>query len=281
MSLSDWLRRYKLKKRVHANLREIETRHVIPRAHELDAPLVVSLTSFPPRFPQLVHTLRCLLNQTIQPDNVVLWCAVSDIPALPQEILDMKSQGLSIAPCDDLRSYKKLVPALIEDPHRYIATADDDLHYPADWLEQMVKTVRKHPRRIAAHRAHRIAYTSEGEIRPYRDWAKNIEGAVEGDDIFATGGAGALYPPGSLHQSATDRDKFMALCPTADDLWFYWMARKQGSIVRHIGPKTRIVEWPGSQQVNLRSVNLGDGTENGNDVAISALLAEFGPPVPA
>ncbi len=278
MNLSDLLRHYKRAKRVRANLREIETRRITPRPHGLDAPLIVSLTSFPLRFPQLVHTLRCLLNQTMQPDDVVLWCTPGDMAALPQEIRDMKSQGLRIAPCEDLRSYMKLVPALIEDPCRYIATADDDLHYPADWLEQMVETVRTHPNHIAAHRAHRIAYTPEGNMRPYRDWTKNIEGAVEGADIFATGVAGVLYPPGVLHRSVTERDKFTTLCPSADDVWFHWMARKNGTTVRHIGPKIRIVEWPGSQQVSLRSVNLGDG--NGNDVAISALLAELGPPVP-
>ena len=280
MSLSDWLRDYKWRKRVRANLREIENRRVTPRPHGLDAPLIVSLTSFPPRFPQLIHTLRCLLVQTMQPDAVIFWCAHDDMGALPQEIVDLQSKGLRIAPCDDLRSYKKLVPALMEDPNRYIATADDDLHYPSDWLEKMVEIAHKHPGRIAAHRAHRITYTPEGNMRPYREWTKNIECVAEGADIFATNGGGALYPPGALHQTVTDRDKFMALCPTADDVWFYWMARKKGSIIRHIGPKIRIVEWPGSQQVNLRSINLGAGTGNGNDVAIAALLAELGPAVP-
>lgn len=254
MSLVDWLRGYKLRKRVRAKLREIETRRITPRPHGLDAPLVISLTSFPPRFPQLVHTLRCLLAQTIRPDAVILWCAYDDIGTLPKEILDLQSKGLRIARCDDLRSYKKLVPALIEEPNRYIATADDDLHYPSNWLEKLVVTARAHPGRIVAHRAHRIAYTPEGNMRPYRDWKKNIEGVVEGADIFATGSGGVLYPPGVLHQSVTDSDKFTALCPTADDIWFYWMARKKGSIIRHIGPKIRIVEWPGSQQVNLRSI---------------------------
>ena len=279
MSVSDWVRHYKWKMRVRANLREIERRTVTPRPHGLDAPLVISLTSYPARFPQLFHTLRCLLNQTVTPDAVIFWCAHEDMAALPPEILGLKSHGLQIAPCDDLRSYKKLIPALIENPARYIATADDDLHYPADWLERMVDTILAHPGRIAAHRAHRVAFSPEGTPRPYRYWKKNIAGAIEGADIFATGCGGVLYPPGSLHEEVALSSKFLSLCPTADDVWFYWMARMKGSLVRHIGPKTRIVEWPGSQKTNLRSVNLGNALVNGNDTAVSALLAEYGPPI--
>jgi len=40
--------------------------------------------------------------------------------------------------CPNWRSYKKMVPALLEAPGAYIVTADDDVYYPADWLEKLV-----------------------------------------------------------------------------------------------------------------------------------------------
>ena len=279
MSTADRFREWKWRRRVRANIREIESRSISTRPHGLDAPLIVSLTSFPPRFPQLVYTLRCLLSQTVRPDEVVLWCSKADIGSLPGEACALQDQGLRIAGVPDLRSFKKLVPALLENPNRYIATADDDLHYRADWLEEMVKVAKQHRGKIISHRAHQITFSQDGAFRPYAEWNKNIAGEVEGPEIFATGVGGALYPPQSLHTDATDADMFMTLCPTADDIWFYWMARKAGIVVRHIGPGTRIVEWSGSQDHSLKSVNLGASADNGNDAAITALLEAYGWPL--
>jgi hypothetical protein len=47
----------------------------------------------------------------------------------------------------------------------------------------------------------------------YERWKRNISGAVEGPDIFATGVGGVLYPPQSLHLDVLREDLFMALCP--------------------------------------------------------------------
>ena len=47
------------------------------------------------------------------------------------------------------------------------------------------------------------------------------------------GGAGTLYPPNSLPFSlVTDRELFMDLAPTSDNIWFWLMAVKNGVKVR-------------------------------------------------
>lgn len=255
-------------------------RRVTPRAHALEAPLVVSLTSYPRRFAVLHLTLSCLLRQTIRPDAVILWIADADFDQLPAPVLKLQKQGLVIRRIHrarSLKSFKKIIPALREMPDAYIATADDDLYYPADWLEGLVDTVAAHPGRIAAQRAHRILYLNDGRMESYERWKKNISGAVEGADIFGTGAGGILYPPGSLHPDVLREDLFLTLCPLADDLWLYWMAQRLGTVVRHVGPPRRIIEWPGSQVDSLRSVNLGKPGESGNDRAIAALINHFGP----
>ncbi len=278
MGLSDWWRNTKYKRRVRAHLREIDSRAVTPKPHGLDAPLVVSLTSFPPRFPQLVHTLRCLLTQTVAPDAVVLWCAKADMAALTPDILALQAQGLTISACEDVKSYKKLVPALLEDADRYVATADDDLFYPANWLERLVETSRAHPRQVIAYRVHKILYQPDGTPQPYVNWPKNLDVAGVGPNLCATGVGGVLYPPRTLHPDVTRAERFMTLCPSADDIWFYWMARLNGTLVRHTGHKTRLVEWPGTQEVSLRATNVSTEAENGNDRAIAALIRVYGLP---
>jgi len=262
--------------RVRCARQEVMARRITPLSHGLDARLIVSLTSYPKRFDTLAWTLTCLLRQTIQPDAVILWIAKSDFEQLPSSVLELKKLGLEIRQTRDLGSFKKVIPALRDMPDAYIATADDDVYYPADWLEGLVNTVKAHPNRIAAQRAHRVRYRPDGKMDSYGNWQKNISGAVEGADIFATGAGGVLYPPNSLHPSVLCEDAFLRLCPQADDIWLYWMARRQGTIVRHVGPSRRILEWPGTQTTNLRSTNLGAPGESGNDRAIAALIKHYG-----
>lgn len=271
MRLNDWFRGLKYRRRVKANLAELSQRAIKPRAHGLDRPLVVSLTSYPPRFAQLALAIRCLLSQSVAPDAVVLWVAEADLDVVPEDVRALENQGLTICGCDDLKSYKKLVPALMEEPDRYIVTADDDVYFGPHWLEDLVKAAHAFPGRVIGHRAHRIQYRGE-QIGPYSSWKKNIDGAVEGRDVFATGVGGILYPPHVLHPMATDHSLFLDLCPSADDIWFYWMTRHNQRLVRHVGPKTRVIEWPGSQHVSLRAVNHGAGDTSGNDQALTRLV---------
>src|SRR5690554_2891317 len=106
--------------RVSRARREAMRRDITPREHDLDAPLIVSVTSYPKRFDVLSLTLMCLLKQTIRPDMVILWVAEDDLKQLPEDVLSMQMQGLKICQTEDIRSYKKLIPALQEMPNAYI-----------------------------------------------------------------------------------------------------------------------------------------------------------------
>lgn len=275
--MAEWLRALKHRYRVRRAMAEIAARRVTPLPHGLGAELVVSLTSYPVRYPTLVLTLQSLLRQTVQADRTILWLTESDIAALPAEIAALASEGLEIRATPDLRSYKKIIPALNAFPGAYIATADDDVPYPAHWLADLVGVAKSHPRVTVAHRAHRVRWATSGELASYETWDKNISGAVEGPDIFGTGVGGILYPPGILHPDATREDLFTQLCPSADDVWLYWMIRKAGHVTRHVGPSTRVIEWPQSQSTSLRLTNHGTPGQSGNDRAIAALRAHYGP----
>lgn len=278
MSDPGWFTYLKWQFRIRACQRELASRAVTPKAHGMNAPLVVSLTSYPPRFPKLHLTLQCLLKQTVVADETVLWIAFDHMDLLTPEVLKLQENGLTIRACEDIRSYKKLIHALNEDPDRYIVTADDDCYYPANWLEQLVDASNSSPRSIISHRAHYMLFHSNGNLHSYENWKKNIDKPHEGPDIFATGVGGILYPPHSLDVRVTDQELFTKICPHADDVWFHWMARLKGTCVRHVGPKTRVLEWAGTQDVSLRSINRGNLSENGNDRAIAAMKAEFGLP---
>ena len=103
--------------------------------------LIVSLTSFPERMYDLHFCLYSLLTQTLKPDEVILWLAAEEFPNkeadLPQKVLQLKDNGLTIKWCENIGSYKKLIPTIREYPNDIIVSADDDIFYPAEWLERL------------------------------------------------------------------------------------------------------------------------------------------------
>lgn len=261
-------RRWKHARRIRAAEAEIMAREIVPVPHRLGTPLIVSLTSYPPRFGSLHLVLHSLLAQSVRPDRVILWLAEADLDALPDAC---RLPGLEIRTCPNWRSYKKIVPTLLEAPDAHIVTADDDVYYRADWLQALVARAGAG---VVAHRAHRVTLR-DGLPCGYDDWDRNIEAPETGPLIFPTGVGGVLYAPGVFHPDVTDAALFAELAPDADDVWLYWMHRLAGSGPAKIGGGFRITEWPGTQDQNLRATNLaGDG----NDRAVRAMLERYGWP---
>lgn len=245
------------------------------QSHGLDGDLIVSLTSYPPRFSTLHLTLACLLDQSVKADRTILWVARADMSLLPDAVRQLEVGGLEIRGCEDLRSYKKLIPALEAYPGAFIVTADDDLYYPRDWLEVLVKGVVRSTPAIVCRRAHRLVRSDGGRLAPYAMWEADVQDGkarTPSFDIMPTTGAGALYPPRSLHEMVADRLTFERLCPDSDDLWFYWCARMAGTAVKKVGGRMRLITWRESQETALWESNQREG----NDRMVRALEAEFG-----
>lgn len=245
------------------------------RPHGLPSPLVVSLTSYPARFPTLALTLGALLAQSVRPDATILWLGHGDGERLPPEVLRLRARGLEIRETRDLRSFTKVVPALLAFPDAHVATADDDLHYGGDWLEGLVGAARGDAGAVPCRRAHRITLR-DGRPRPYAEWDRSLPAPERGSLVFPTGVMGVLYPPGGLHEDATREDLFRELCPTADDVWLWWMHRLAGRTALTLGAPARIVHWPGSQDSVLWRLNVAGP---GNDHAVAAMAARYGLPL--
>lgn len=192
--------------------------------------LIVSLTSFPARMYDIHYALFSLLNQTVKPDKVILWLGEDKFPNkdedLPKKVLELKKHGLSIEYCKDVRSFTKLIPALIKYPNDIIVTADDDIYYPDNWLEVLYNGHLSNniDNNILCHRAHNIKFDNEDKIEPYSKWDKAISISYPSSINFLTGVGGVLYPPNSFSQEVFNEVKFKQLCPLADDIWFWAMA---------------------------------------------------------
>lgn len=201
--------------------------------------VIVTLTSFPERLYNLHYTLYSLLTQSFKPDEVVLWLSVDEFPNkekdIPNNVLNFKNNGLTIKWCDDIKSYKKLIPALNECPNDILVTADDDIFYPTDWLKNLYEDHLDYPNEIICCRCHKVVLNSDNTFAPFNEWDHIYEAWDPSYLVFSTSGAGALYPPNSLFCDVTNVELFQKLCYWNDDMWFWAM-----SVLNKT--KTRLIE---------------------------------------
>jgi len=207
--------------------------------------LIVSLTSFPERIDEVKYVIYSLCNQTVLPNKIILWLAESQFPNkekdLPDELLIFKKFGLFINWCDDIRSYKKLIPTLEQFPAQYIATADDDIYYRKKWLEKLWSEHLKHPEDLVCHYVNQILFNDKG-ILPYSKWKMCIKNRKVGSDLFCCSGGGILFHKKYLHKDINKRELFQNLAPYADDIWFYFMAILNGTIIRQVkNPYNKVI----------------------------------------
>src|SRR3954466_7969070 len=66
------------------------------RPHRLPGELIVSLTSYPPRYPTLAKTLKSLLAQDVWADRTILWLEEKDVSALPDDVRALTEVGLEV-----------------------------------------------------------------------------------------------------------------------------------------------------------------------------------------
>lgn len=195
--------------------------------------IIVSLTTYPKRIATTTKALERVFAQSLKPDKIILWLSEDNFPEkereLPPVLLAMKQRGLEIKWCKgDIRSYKKLVPALKKYPNDIIITLDDDLFYDLELVEKLYNSYQKYPKAISAMRTHKIQLNERGEIDVYANWIKDCSEyiAEPRKELFATTGAGTLFPPSIFSEEVLDEKIFMELAPTADDMWVKTMALK-------------------------------------------------------
>lgn len=193
--------------------------------------VVISLTSYGRRVKSVLYYNICsLLRQDYKPDVIVLWLDEKEWNDnnLPRKIKRLKKKGLTVRYCEDIRSYKKLIPALKNYPDDIIITVDDDLFYKRHMVGDLMKAYEANPNCIHAHRAHQVRLGDDGKLISYEKWPFNISNRI-GKDVFCTSGGGVLYQKSLLHEDVDRKDLFLTLTPTADDIWFYFMAILKGT----------------------------------------------------
>ena len=243
--------------------------------------VIVSLTSFPAAIPYAAQAIRSILKGSVLPNKVVLYLDTQKFPekTLPAELEAIKRESPIFDvrfDAAEIRSYKKLIPALRDFPNDIIVTIDDDIAYHKNMLKDLLLLHEQMPNAILAHRAKHVK-----PGKPYRQWIKYrwyhflSKKIHSGFTILQTGVAGVLYPPHSLKQEMLNENLFTRIAPTTDDIWFWAAAVANGTPVIPVPfghNKPRGLGKP--RQLSLKTTNFKSGTDK-NAAALEAIVREF------
>lgn len=243
--------------------------------------VIVSLTSFPAAIPYAAQAIQSILNGSVLPDKVVLYLTFSQFGegGIPQELLKMAEDNpvFEIRNYDqEIRSYRKLIPALKDFPDAIIVTVDDDVAYHKNMLRDLLKLHEQIPNAVLAHRAKLMK-----PGKPYRQWRKYrwyhflLKKIHSGYKNIQTGVGGVLYPPYALKPEMLDSALFTRIAPTTDDIWFWAAAVANGTPIVPVPfghNKPRGVGKP--RALSLKTTNFKSGTDR-NAAALKAIVLEF------
>ena len=244
--------------------------------------VIVSLTSFPAAIGYAKDAIKSILSGNTLPDKVVLYLTFSqfkdsEIP-LELTILATNNPLFEIRNYDEeIRSYRKLIPALKDFPNDIIVTIDDDVRYHKHMLGDLLHLHAQIPDAIIANRAKKIKLNA-----PYRQWKKYrwyhffTQRLNFSFKNIQTGVGGVLYPPNSLDKEMLDSDLFREIAPTTDDIWFWAAAVSNGTYIvpypfgKHNKP--RGLEKP--ENLSLKTTNFKRGTDL-NRSAFEKILKKY------
>jgi hypothetical protein len=237
----------------------------------------VSLTSYTKRFHSLYVVLSEILNWDILPELINLNLTQADFELLPTKFMNSEfSHLLRINIVEDWGPARKLIPSLLKQRDLPIVTIDDDIHYEPSQITRLLTEHMVFPTCIIAGRAHRILLDENNDPIPYLQWdLETKERRGPSKDLFPTGAGMVLYPLDVLHRDVFDLKNFSNDTLWTDDIWFYFQARRKGTLIRHVPKGQSLIYVAGSQEVGLWM----NGNQVRNDLVFSALCEVYGNPV--
>lgn len=241
--------------------------------------VIVTLTSYGQRVEDMLpYALYSLMNQTVKPNRILLWLDNEhwNDNNLPAVIKQFVKHGLEVRYCEDIRSYKKLIPTIETFPNAIYITADDDIYYKKTMVGELVEAWEINPRSLHAFRANSPTFTDTGALRSYSQWKIEVPAGTPAP-VFPTSGGGVAYTRELLYADVCRQDLFLELSPLADDVWLYFM-----TILNHTpidvlgstyGTSLDILYRRNPRNASLQKQNMGMGM---NDVQIQNVMNYYG-----
>ncbi|SQH77490.1 conserved protein of unknown function, might belong to glycosyltransferase [Shewanella benthica] len=239
--------------------------------------LIISLTTYSTRINDVHLVIESLGKQSIKANKIILWLDQNEfcLETLPKVLVDQTHRGLVISFCQNIKSYKKLIPTIQIFPDWNIITTDDDILYPYDFIEKLSHESNANPDTIICNHAHKITYKNKS-LNKYKEWELETKDFESSKLIFPVGAGGIYYPTGCFDSRLINVDDFMLLAPTADDMWFKLMSSLNGFPSKRINDvrdfNDRFIPITRGQKIALYHNNVNGGM---NDLQLDKLLTHY------
>ena len=240
-----------------------------------EIPVIASMTTYPPRMKWAWVSIETLLRQTVRPQKLLLVLNLEEFPdqKLPLMIRSQTRRGLEILWVEkNGGSYDKLLPVRREYPHATIVTFDDDKYFPLTLLSSLYDASRSNPGVVIGSRGWEM-HPENGDLHYGAGWSRAVAGA-KSTLLLCPGGNGCLYPPDSFSTNFDDLELAKELCPTADDIWFWFAVQASGASTYCLGLSPH-------RQVRMQNGTpaLSEVNTVRNDEQFQAMKLRFGLPL--
>jgi sulfur carrier protein ThiS len=180
--------------------------------------LIVSMTTIPGRASRIVPVLRSLLDQSCPADRILLaWPSHSRRTNAPYPVPPALPAGVELLACEDQGPATKLLAALQVEPETAIVAVDDDVVYPKDFLETLLKAHRAEPKTAWGYRGWQLEQNTEPRDLDHV-FATAITAPKTVDVLLGTWGY--LIPPNAFDKAVYDFDRYPPELRWVDDVWF-------------------------------------------------------------
>jgi hypothetical protein len=225
--------------------------------------IILSLTTYRKRITKVHLTIQTLLRQTVKPSLIVLILSKDEFPDisyLPPKLIHLINYGLKIEFVEgNIKSHKKYYYTFKKYSDKKIILFDDDILYPEDLLSILIAHSNKYPNAVCSSRARIMSNCS------YNEWKLIKEEQAPNDYLFATSGAGTLYPNNAINNKLLDIKLAINLTPNADDIWLHALTRTANAKITKTPYYSSLLQIIYFNNESLHSINID---KNQNDIQI-------------
>lgn len=230
--------------------------------------VIVSFTTYKDRLITncVDSVVESLMRQTWTPAKIVMCLYEGDVPYITPYLQKLIDRGILelLVTDNDIKPHKKYFNTMLKYREYPIITVDDDIIYDPDVVESLVKSYIEHPDAISARRVHKITVV-DNVIQPYKKWLFQYNKQLTPSfDIFATNGAGTLFPPDILNMSE-DKLPDIYECLNADDVYLKHLETKKGVKVVYVPNKRPLCTPIKNEEVQKDALYKTNVNECGND----------------
>ena len=203
---------------------------IFQKDNNLEKNVIVSFTTYKNRLQTTCvnEMINSLLNQTIYPFKIVMTLYKEDVKYINnyiQSLIDKNIIELIVVNID-IKPHKKYFYTMQKYRNYPIITVDDDIIYENTTVESLLNSYLLYPNYISARRVHKMLFDKNHKLMPYDKWKKEFNEELNPSFyLFATGGAGALYPPNILNIN-DDLLPEIYKCLNADDVYLKYLEIK-------------------------------------------------------